>query len=195
MTEIDKQEAHGARPYVWQGEVREMPFSYTVKGFLEGSWLAKGTPLDVDVANRTATICKAATVLDDPEVDTLTLPVGNPFLVGDRVTADGATWAVITAIANTSPDVETVTLDGPCGAAKSGTLRTEDTPNAVLAADTLFFAEPGGEERPDGEERPPRCHVQAADNARLMASDTGWQCPDEWLTGNAFKRNANITVF
>ena len=73
-------------------------------------FLPAGTPVYVDYAARTATVCKSATALASSSAQAIRVPKNNHFKVDD-ILNDGVTGATITSITTSVATYDTIAVD------------------------------------------------------------------------------------
>lgn len=112
-------------------------------------YLPAGTPVYVDIATRTATVCKSAIALATSTGQAIKVPKNNHFKV-DEILNDGVTSATITSVTTTQATYDTIAVDATL-IATEGTKYGEGsvtgtsaalylTPNG-LTKDTIFIGE------------------------------------------------------
>ncbi len=117
-------------------------FNLVTTGLAAGTVVPSGTVLGYDEANRTATIIKGATVVENVAADGVSIKVDkNHILVVGDVIAATADAAAITAIDKTNENYDTITVDATLGAITAGAGVYQA---AAAGADPEFPVEPKG---------------------------------------------------
>lgn len=112
-------------------------------------YLPAGTPVYVDIATRTATVCKSAIALASSSAQAIRVPKNNHFKV-DEILNDGVTSATITSVTTSVATYDTLAVDAALiyaegtkygeGSATGTSTALYLTPNG-LTKDTIFIGE------------------------------------------------------
>lgn len=102
-------------------------------------YLPAGTPVYVDIAARTATVCKSAVALASSSAQAIRVPKLNHFKVGELLN-DGVTSAEITSITTTVATYDTIAVD----AALISTEGTKYGEGTASGSDTTPYLSPNG---------------------------------------------------
>lgn len=191
---FEKQSFSGHFPELWRGECKILPGGFKPKQELPvGTVVRRGTPIRVDFNERSASICKIASVLDGGTTKLVRVPKGHYFAKGDSVAkyGDSSTDPVsVSSIDTTNSAYDVLTLSGAiAGIAKDdiiieavkadNVVKPAYVPNCVVGAEKHF----------DGRGLPT---IEAAYEAVVLMPSLAFPILDEWKSGIALKENPNI---
>lgn len=102
-------------------------------------YLPAGTPVYVDIAARTATVCKSAIALASSSAKAIRVPKNNHFKV-DEILNDGVTSATITGITTSVATYDTIAVDANLIYAEG----TKYGEGSVTGTSTALYLTPNG---------------------------------------------------
>lgn len=191
---FEKQSYQGRFPEIWRGECKMLPGGFKPKQELPvGTVLRRATPVYVDFNDRSAAVCKTASVLDGGTTTKVRVPKGHYFVKGDSVAkyGDVATDPVSVNDIDTSNTVyDTLTLSKAiAGITKDdiifeavkedSAVKAAYEPNMVVGADRHF----------EGKGLPT---IDAAFEAVVLEPSLLFPILPEWKNGVGLKLNQNI---
>lgn len=195
---FEKQSFAGHFPEIWRGECKMLPGGFKPKQELAvGTVLHRGTPVFVNFDDRSAAVCKVATVLDGGTTTKVRVSKGHLFAVGDSVAKHGDTAKATVSVSsidksNTAYDVLNLSA-GITDIAKDDIIIeavTEGTgDNAVVKAAYVPNMVVGAEKHFDGKGLPT---IDPAFEAVVLIPSLSFPILPEWLQGVALKDNPNI---
>lgn len=198
MVSFAKTTYGGTLPIFYREEAKRLPGGFTpVQSFTNGTFIRKGTLLEVDFDERTAAVIKVATALSGTTTTTVNVNKGLAFNVGDTISVVGDYTATVTITAidtTTYSDYDVLTLSGEYSGLAEGsviieaasttsddttTIAAAYTPNAVALEDKVI----------DGLGI---TSIGAAGEAWVLENHLPFPVLDDWKTGNRLTNNAGI---
>lgn len=191
---FEKQSFSGRFPEIWRGECKMLPGGFKPKQDLPvGTVLRRATPIFVDFEDRSAAICKTASVLDGGTTTKVRVPKGHYFAKGDNVAKYGDTATdpvTVNDIDTSNTTYDTLVLskaitgiakdDIIIEAVKEGSeVKAAYSPNMVVGADRHF----------EGKGLPT---IDAAFQAVVLEPSLLFPVLPEWKTGVGLTLNQNI---
>lgn len=191
---FEKQSFSGRFPEIWRGECKMLPGGFKPKQDLPvGTVLRRATPIFVDFEDRSAAICKTASVLDGGTTTKVRVPKGHYFAKGDNVAKYGDTATdpvTVNDIDTSNTTYDTLVLskaitgiakdDIIIEAVKEGSeVKAAYSPNMVVGADRHF----------EGKGLPT---IDAAFQAVVLEPSLLFPVLSEWKTGVGLTLNQNI---
>lgn len=191
---FEKQSFSGRFPEIWRGECKMLPGGFKPKQDLPvGTVLRRATPIFVDFEDRSAAICKTASVLDGGTTTKVRVPKGHYFAKGDNVAKYGDTATdpvTVNDIDTSNATYDTLVLskaitgiakdDIIIEAVKEGSeVKAAYSPNMVVGADRHF----------EGKGLPT---IDAAFQAVVLEPSLLFPVLSEWKTGVGLTLNQNI---
>lgn len=191
---FEKQSFSGRFPEIWRGECKMLPGGFKPKQDLPvGTVLRRATPIFVDFEDRSAAICKTASVLDGGTTTKVRVPKGHYFAKGDNVAKYGDTVTdpvTVNDIDTSNTAYDTLTLSKAItGIAKDDIIieavkddsevKAAYSPNMVVGADRHF----------EGKGLPT---IDAAFQAVVLEPSLLFPVLPEWKTGVGLTLNQNI---
>lgn len=194
---FEKQSFGGRFPEIWRGECKMLPGGFKpTQEFAPGTVVRRATPVFVNFDEKSATVCKVASVLDGGTTTKVRVPKGHYFTKGDNVFKYGAEAPELVTVkevdrTNSAYDVLTlskaitdiakddVLVEGKSVEGETQTVKAVCEPNMVVGADKQF----------DGKGLPT---LDAAFEAVVLYPSLQFPILKEWLQGVALKNNPNI---
>lgn len=107
-----KETYSGTKPHIWPGSSKPLPGGFKPEqSFAVGTVIPEATPIRVDFENRSAAICKSATILDGGTTTAPRVSKGTLFQVGDSIMkVGGSALGEIKAIDTSNADYDVITL-------------------------------------------------------------------------------------
>lgn len=191
--EFQKTNYEGRVPEIWRGEAKILPGGFKLAQSLPvGTVVRRGTPVFVEFSdNRTASICKTATVLTGGTTSAPRIAKGSYFAVGDKITKiGGGASATVNAINTSNADYDVLTLSGTVTGLVAGDIIAETdaeagsakfAPNAVVGAELEIT----GKGIPT---------LDVAYECVVLLPSLAFPILDEWKTGFSLKNNQSIKL-
>lgn len=191
--EFQKTNYEGRVPEIWRGEAKILPGGFKLTQNLPvGTVVRRGTPVFVEFSdNRTASICKTATVLKGGTASAPRIAKGSYFAVGDKITKIGGEASVtVNAINTSNADYDVLTLSSAVTGLVAGDIIAE-TAETAGSAKFAPNAVVGAELEITGKGIPT---LDVAYECVVLLPSLASPILDEWKTGFALKDNQSIKL-
>lgn len=186
-----KTDYSGHAPEIWRGEAKILPGGFkplAAQTIALGTVLHRGTPVYVDMANRTCAICKTATIITGGTTTAVRVGKGHLFAAGDKVTiSGGSATGEVASVDSSNSSYDVITLKAALTGATANAILIEGTtagtalyePNAVVGAVKEF----------DGKGIDV---IDVAYDCLVLKDHLKFPILAAWLNGFCLKSNPNI---
>lgn len=171
----------GTKQPFWRGESKVLPGGFNLTQTLpKGTRIPRGTFVKVDFDKLEATIAKYVVVVGGGTTTEPRILKGSLVTVGEKLTLDGTTAVEITAVNNSDPDFDTLTLSQEIEKVQEGSVlyNPDITPEFVVESDRVVDFDSN-------------ITVSISYEAVLLKDIIGL-VPDSWKEGHYLKNNHNI---